>query len=200
VTSARTPPEHTKVGRWVNEGGSDLLRVEASSMRDALSPALWALGVGVGLATGAISLAAGVSIPFATLIGVLVLGLLLSLVSYMRLSLNSRAIEIRCTAEALEIRDGAGAVEIWSFDELSHLIIVHDGAPARIAIYAGPKRYRWTIGQLYRHNRIERFVEALPERMRLRLASAGFEQTLTMRRGVLTTESRRPGRRAKLVR
>lgn len=199
MRAASRPPEHSKIGRWVSEGSDDLLRVEASSVRDALSPLLATLVVGVGLVSGAIAAAAGVAAPFSVLIGALAAGVLLSLVFYMRLSLSSRVVEIRCTREAIEVRDGAGAVESCRLEDVRRLTIVHDGAPARIAIDAGLKRYRWTIGQLYRHNRVERFVEEMPERLRLRLAAVGLEQTLTVRRGVLTTGSRRPGHRAKLV-
>lgn len=115
-----------------------------------------------------------------------------SIVYYMRLSLKSRAVEIRCTAEALEICDGAGLIERWPLEDVLRLAIAHDGAPARIAIDAGSKRYRWTIGQLYRHNRVERLVAEVPERAILRLQAAGIEPVATMRRGVLFAEYRRP--------
>lgn len=196
---ASRPLEHSKIARWVSEGNDDLLRVSASNVREALSPLLVASAVVAGLAVGAISAVAGVSIAFSALTGVLTAGVLLSLVFYMRLSLSSRVVEIRCTPETLEIRDGAGAVELCLLEAVRRVTIVHDGAPARIAIDAGARRYRWTIGQLYRHNRVERLVEEMPERLRLRLTAAGLEQTLTMRRGVLTAESRRPDHRAKLM-
>lgn len=193
------PPEHNKIGRWVSEGSDDLLRVEASSIREVLSPLFVALGVITGLVAGVIAAAAGSSLPAAVLIGVLLAGALLSLVYYMRLSLGSRVVEIRCTPVAIEIRDGAGAAESCHLEDVRRLTIVHDGAPAKLMIDAGPKRYRWAIGQLYRHNRVERLVEEMHERTQLRLRTAGLELTTTVRRGVLTTESRRPGHRAKLV-
>lgn len=196
---AARPPEHSKIGRWVSEGNDDLLRVAASSVRAALSPLLATLTVVAGLVSGAIAAAAGATGPFSVLIGALAAGVLLSLVFYMRLSLSSRVVEIRCTPETLEVRDGAAAVESCRLEDVRRVTIVYDGAPARIAIDAGARRYRWTIGQLYRHNRVERFVEEMPERLRLRLTAAGLEQTLTVRRGVLTAESRRPDHRAKLV-
>lgn len=193
------PPEHSKIGRWVSEGDDDLLRVRASNVREALSPLLIASAVVAGLAVGAITVVAGVSIAFSALAGVLVAGVLLSLIYYMRLSLNSRVVEIRCTPEVIEIRDGAGAAESCGLGDVSRLTIVHDGAPARVVIDTGAKRYRFTIGQLYRHNRVQRMVEEMPERTRLRLRTAGLDLTFMVRRGVLTTESRRSGPRAKLV-
>lgn len=168
-------------------------------LRAALSPLLLALTVVVGLVIGAITAAVGAAAPASVLVGVLTAGVLLSLVFYMRLSLSSQAVEIRFTPEALEVRDGVGAVESCRLADVRRVTIVYDGAPARIAIDAGARRYRWTIGQLYRHNRVERLVEEMPERLRLRLTAAGLEQTLTMRRGVLTAESRRPDHRAKLM-
>ena len=199
ASAAGPPPEHSKIGRWAIEGNADLLQVEASSLRDVLSPLFVALAVVVGVAAWAMTSAAGASIALAVLIGVVAAGVLLSLVSYMRLALSARTVEIWCTPETLEIRDGARAVESWRLEDLHRLKIVHDGAPASIAIDVGPRRYRWAVGQLYRHNRVERFVEDVPERMRLRLLAAGLEVTITVRRGLLATESRRTGRRAKLV-
>lgn len=197
--AAGPPPEHSKIGRWASEGEADLLRVEASSLRDVLSPLLVALAVVVGVVAWAITSATGASAAVAVLIGVVAAGVLLSLVSYMRLALSARTVEIWCTPETLEICDGARAVESWRLEDLRRLKIVHDGAPASIAIDVGPRRYRWTVGQLYRHSRLERLVEEMPERARLRLRAVGLEVTITVRRGVLTTESRRTGRRAMLV-
>ncbi|KAM9866296.1 hypothetical protein ACIFOC_00499 [Leucobacter aridicollis] len=175
---------------WSANGESNMLRVRAGSLREALSPGMVALAAALGVSTTAVALAAGGSLSTGALVGLLLGALCLVFTGYLRLSSQATDVTIALNEQTITFGSDQDRVA-QPLTSVSRLRIVHDGAPARIAIHAGGMRRSWAIGHLYRHNTIERFVEEIPEQADRWLTGSGMRRTSTMRRGVLTTEYRR---------
>ncbi|WP_353111412.1 hypothetical protein [Microbacterium sp.] len=176
---------------WELQDGAFSMRVSVSSVRDALSPGLLAGARSVGVVAALVAVLAGAGTPGLILTGVLAFGLVTSIVSYLRLVLLARELVIRITTDSLSVEDGALPPRSWRLTEVERVLIAHDGAPARVRIDAAGRRQRWTIGQLYRHNAIEPFIEAVPEEVRSRLLEAGLDGGTRMHRGIRVSDFRR---------
>lgn len=137
-----------------------------------------------------IALLSGLALAGAVLVGALVGGLCLVFIGYLRLSAQSRELKIAVTPDALSVRDGERQRTV-PLAEVTRIQIVHDGAPARVAVRARDARFTWSIGHLYRHNTVERFVSEVPADVDGWLRASGMRGTESVRRGVLRTEYRR---------
>ncbi len=178
----------TSTAEWVERPGAARLTFTAARLRDAYSPRFLAVCTAIALAVGAVSALAGAGAAGSVLAAILSGGLVASLVGFFRLSAQAHPVE-------LEIDVAAGTIAIAEADReplrialtnLSRLVIVHDGAPARVAL-AGPPGQRWTVGQLYRNARPEPHLAPLPESLRDALSAAGCMVREERRRGIRTT-------------
>lgn len=185
----RTVPRSSVCADWVLEGGSVVLRVQGVDLRQAWSNGLIWLSLVIGFVTACLVLVSGGDTSVAVLAGVLCTGLCVTVVGYMRMGLSKREVEISLSEQMLCIVDGADRTEIRLRD-LRRLHIVHDGAPSQIAVDSATARIRCTIGQLYRHNRVERFVAEVPASARSWLEEAGLTCSESHQRGVLRSDFR----------
>lgn len=185
------PPAVPRGGRWERSGDGEALSIDCADRRRALSPGFLA-GIACFAALAAvIAVIAGAGVGGAILALLCTAGIALPLVFFMRLSLVARRLELRFDKDHLEIRQGSGASTRVPLAELSRLVIVHDGAPARIRIDSASLRRSWTIGQLYRHNAVERFVPVVPADVHGWLSGAGLVRAERSSRGISTSEYRR---------
>ncbi|GAA2844103.1 hypothetical protein [Leucobacter komagatae] len=166
------------------------LRFTAASTREALSPGLLLASTALAAGSAVIALLGGLALTGAVLIGVLLGGLCLVFVGYLRLSAQAREVKIAVTPEVLSVRDGNRQRTV-PLTGVSRIQIVHDGAPARVAVRAGEDRFNWSIGHLHRHNTVERFVSEAPDEVDGWLRASGMRRTETVKRGVLSTDYRR---------
>ncbi|MBL3686845.1 hypothetical protein D3248_07765 [Leucobacter zeae] len=194
-----------RVAQWRRDGDDIVLRFRGADLRAAMSPAFVSTAAGIGVAAGLVAALAGMEPAGALLTGALALGLVLSLVSFVRLSLAARDVELVFGVGSLATRDperrpaqrlvddGAppGDREL-PYSELSAVLIVHDGPPSRIRVRARGRRRgaRWVIGGLYRHPAVEAFIDAVPDALHERLRSAGFAGGAAVRRRIRWSEYR----------
>lgn len=199
---AEPPAAIPKGGRWERDGDADVLRIECANPRLALTPGLLAATAVTALLGVSVAAIAGASLLGVLSAAVLIVGTVLPLIYFMRLSLVSRELVLRFTAGALEVREGDGDSQGYGaasavarsvrLADISRIVFVHDGAPARILLESrGARRERWVIGDLYRHNRVERFVPEPPTTVTSWLGDAGVVPAITVRRGIRTSSFRR---------
>lgn len=179
-------PHAAVCAEWSAEDDAFVLRVQAGSLSEAWSTKLIAFALLLGFAVGGIAFWAGSGVMGAVLAGVLSAALCAAFVGYLRLSLGKREITLSLGAESLRVDDGTRLHEIL-FTDLHRLEIVHDGAPSRIAVDSTRGRFRFAIGQLYRHNTLERFIAEVPMAAQRRLETAGLTHTSARKRGVLSS-------------
>lgn len=199
--AAASATRSQRPAQWRRDGDDIVLRFRGADLRAAISPAFVSTAAGIGGGAGLLAALAGVEPAGAALTGALVMGLVLSLVSYMRLSLGARDVELVFGIASLAIRDPAqrlvddgappGDREL-PYSELSAVLIVHDGPPSRIRVRARGRRRgaRWVIGGLYRHPAVEAFIDAVPDALHERLRSAGFAGGTAVRRRIRWSEYR----------
>ncbi|WP_053388244.1 hypothetical protein [Leucobacter japonicus] len=123
-----------------------------------------------------------------------VAALVATVIGYMRLSLQARMMTLTLGKRSLAIDDGVSIVQV-PLSDLRRLLIVHDGASARIAVDSAPSRVRCSVGALYRHNSVERFVAEVPAPAQRWLEASGLVNTTSVTRGVLRSGYRATGRR-----
>ena len=180
--------EHARIARWSCEGDDWVLRAHASQMRAALSPALIITAAVIGGVGGLIASGAGVGITKALLTVILLGGTVLSFGYIMYLSILARDVTLRFTPSMIEIRDGSGDPQSWPYTALTRLLLVHDGAPAKIILTADGQRISWVTGQIYRMNGRERLIEDIPSAVVERLGHVGLHMAQTVRGKILRTE------------
>lgn len=185
--SQRAVPRSSVCADWAIESDAVVLRFQAVNLRKAWSNGLIWISLMIGLVSGGLVFLSNQDVPGAMLTVILCATLIATVVGYMRMGLNKREMEIRLTQLTLCIDDGADRTEI-PVGDLRRLLIVHDGAPAQIRIDAPGVRFRCTIGQLYRHNRVERFVAEVPASARNWLEEAGLTCSEMRKRGVLRSD------------
>ncbi len=182
-----------------------MLRISAVDLGALLAPRRLAIWGGVILATLLLALVIGLSggdwaVAFGTAVFVgASIGILIHLAT---LRTRRRVLELVLGPDAVRVgteddgRSGgaSGGTTAIPYRELHRLLIVHDGAPTRIRIATAAGTRRWTIGQLYRHNSVEPFIDELPGPLVERLRNAGLVGGTAVRRGVRVTEWR-PRRR-----
>lgn len=177
-------PHASVYADWRAEADALVLRVHAANPKEAWSRGLIMLSVVVGLASSGIAFLAGAEPAGAVLTAVLIAALCITVIGFMRLSAQAREMTFTIGERSLIIDDGVKRDEVC-LSEVHRLQIVHDGAPAQIAIDTVHGRFRCSIGQLYRHNRLERFVAELPVSAEHWLEAAGLTHTESRKRGVL---------------
>lgn len=198
-----TPPELP--APWTDRGDDFVLRISAVDLGALLAPRRLAIWGGVILATLLLALVIGLSggdwaVAFGTAVFVgASIGIVIHLAT---LRTRRRVLELVFGPDAVRVEtedDGgsggaSGGTTAIPYRELHRLLIVHDGAPTRIRIATAAGTRRWTIGQLYRHNSVEPFIDELPGPLVERLRNAGLAGGTAVRRGVRVTEWR-PRRR-----
>ncbi len=194
-----TPPELP--APWTDRGDDFVLRISAVDLGALLAPRPLAIWGGVILATLLLALVSGLSggdwaVAFGTAVFV---GASTGIVLYLAtLRTRRRVLELVFGPDAVRVGTeddgGSDGASVFPYRELHRLLIVHDGAPTRIRIATAAETRRWTIGQLYRHNRVEPFIDELPRPLVERLRNAGLVGGTAVRRGVRVTDWR-PRRR-----
>lgn len=190
---------------WTPREDDFVLRISAVDLGVLLAPRRLATWAGVLLATLLLALVIGLSggdwaVAFGTAVFV---GASIGIVLYLAtLRTQRRVLELVFGPDAVRLGTehegksggaGGGTTAI-PYRELRRLLIAHDGAPTRIRIATAAGTRRWTIGQLYRHNRVEPFIDELPGPLVERLRNAGLVGGTVARRGVRVTDWR-PRRR-----
>ena len=188
------PIEHARIARWSSEGDDWVLHAHASQMRAALSPALIITSAAIGGVGGLIASGAGVGIAKAILTVVLLGGTVLTFGYIMYLSILARDVTLRFTPSMIEIRDGSGDPQSWPYTAVARLLLVHDGAPAKIILTADGQRISWVMGQIHRMNGRERLIADGPAQLVERLDHAGLHMAQTVRGKILRTEFDRTAR------
>lgn len=178
------PPELP--ASWASIGDGLVLRIDAVDLGEQLSPRrLLAWGgllaiallpaLLIGISGGEWHAALGIGLFLAASAG--------AVVYLATLRARCRTLELRFEPGVLHVADGAQREVLVPYSELRRLLIAHDGAPTRIRITTDRGTRRWTIGQLYRHNRVEPFIDALPHALEARLRAEGLNGgTRTVRR------------------
>lgn len=184
--------------QWRREGDRFTLQLKAARTREAFSPALICVALGFGLLSAVIAVLAGATIPGAALTGALLAAICLIFVGYLRLSSQARELLFSIAPGGLTIVDHGSPPIALGYDDVISLMIVHDGAPSKITVASAQGKFSWTIGQLYRHNRVERFVPELPAETRQWLEAAHLRDDSTTSRGVRRTHYRRQSRSSSL--
>lgn len=178
-----------------------MLRIIAVDLGALLAPRRLAIWGGVILATLLLALVIGLSggdwaVAFGTAVFVgASIGIVIHLAT---LRTRRRVLELVFGPDAVRVGTeddgGSGGASVIPYRGLHRLLIVHDGAPTRIRIATAAGTRRWTIGQLYRHNSVEPFIDELPGPLVERLRNAGLAGGTAVRRGIRVTEWR-PRRR-----
>ena len=186
------PPELP--ASWASVGGDFVLRIDAVDLGEQLAPrriAGWGglLAVAllpallVGISGGEWQTALGIGLFLAASAG--------AVVYLATLHLRCRTLELRFGPSALRVVGGGSREVLVPYGELRRLLIAHDGAPTRIRIGTDRRTFRWTIGQLHRHNRVEPFIDALPHALEARLRAGGLSGGTRTARRVRISEWRR---------
>ena len=176
--------------QWASNGEGTELRFTAASTREALSPGLLLASTALAAGSAVVALLGGLALAGAVLVGVLLGSLCLVFVGYLKLSAQAREVRIAVTPQSLSVSDGERRCAMPLAD-VTLIQLVHDGAPARVAVRAGEDRFNWSIGHLHRHNTVERFVSEVPDDADGWLRASGLRRAETVKRGVLRTEYRR---------
>lgn len=177
-------PHASVYADWHAEADAFVLRVHAANPKEAWSRGLILLSVVVGLASSGIAFLAAADPPGAVLTAVLIAALCITVIGFIRLSAQAREMTFIIGERSLIIDDGVKRDEV-RLSDIHRLLIVHDGSPAQIAVNSIHGRFRCSIGQLYRHNRLERFVAELPVSAEYWLEAAGLIHTESRKHGVL---------------
>lgn len=183
-------PHASVFAAWQAEGDSSVLRVQAANPRKAWSGRLIGLSAVFGCVSGALVL---ISTSDVTAAGVTVLlcGVLCAtVVGYMRLSLNKCEVTVALGEQEVSIDDGSTR-HVIALAHVNRLLIVHDGAAARIAVDSAQGKLRYSIGCLYRHNALERFISEMPETATQCLNNSGLALEMSQKRGVYRSLYRR---------
>lgn len=182
-------PHASVYADWCAEAGTFVLRVYAANLREAWSTGLIGLSVVVGLVSGGIAFFAGAESAGAVLTAVLIAALCVTVIGYMRLSAGAREMTFIIGERSLSIDDGVKCDEVCLSD-VQRLLIVHDGSSAQIVVDSVRGRFRCSVGQMYRHNALERFVAEVPMSAQRWLEAAGLAHTESRKRGVLRSTYR----------
>lgn len=179
-----TVPQSSVCADWRVEDDTCVLRVKAANPREAWSTRLIGLSLALGVASGGLAFLGSSNAAATALTAVLAAALCVTFVGYMRLSAQAREMTFIIGERSLSIDDGVKRDEV-SLSDVHRLLIVHDGSSARIAVDSVHGRFRCSIGQMYRHNRLERFVAQVPIPALRWLEAAGATHTESTKRGVL---------------
>ena len=182
-------PHASVYADWRAEAGAFVLRVHAANPKEAWSTGLIVLSVVVGLVSSGIAFLAGAEPAGAVLTAVMIAALCITVIGLMRLSAQAREMTFIIGERLLSIDDGVKRDEVCLSD-VHRLLIVHDGSSAQIAVDSVRGRFRYSVGQMHRHNRLERFVAEVPMSARGWLEAAGVTHTESRRRGVLRSTFR----------
>lgn len=177
-------PQASVCADWSAEAGAFVLRVHAANPKDAWSTGVIVLSVVMGLVSSGIAFLSGAEPAGAVLTAVLLAALCTTVVGFMRLSAQACEMTFIIGERSLGIDNGVRRDEV-RLSDVRRLLIVHDGSSARIAVDSVHGRFRCSIGQLYRHNRLERFVSELPVSAECWLEAAGLTHTEFRKRRVL---------------
>ncbi|GAA1794059.1 hypothetical protein [Leucobacter iarius] len=200
-----TPTPSELPAPWTDRGDDFVLRIIAVDLGALLAPrrlAVWGGVILAALLLAALLLALVIGLSggdwgaFGTAVFI---GASIGIVIYLAtLRTRRRVLEFVLGPDAVRVGtedDGrSGGTTAIPYRELHRLLIVHDGAPTRIRIATAAGTRRWTIGQHYRHNSVEPFIDELPGLLVERLRNAGLVGGTAVRRGVRVTEWR-PRRR-----
>ncbi|GAA1610657.1 hypothetical protein [Leucobacter chromiireducens] len=179
----------TDAAQWTLVSGGAQLRFTASRVRAAYSPGFLAVCAFVGVTTGGVAGVAGSGLASAVLVAILVGGVIAALVGYFRLSTQARPITLTLSGETATVSIGGDSADrtVAPLAELRRIVIVHDGAPARVVVDAAGRRERWTVGQLHRNNRPEEHLPLPPAALVTTLRGLGLRLETERVRGIRTT-------------
>lgn len=186
---------------WTRREAEFVLRVGAVDLGELLAPRRLAIWGGLLLAVALLALVIGFfggdwAVAFGTAVFI---GASIGIVTFLAtLRAQRRVLELAFGPDAVRVGaegDGtsggaSGGATVIPYRELHRLLIVHDGAPTRIRIATAAGIRRWTIGQLYRHDSVEAFIDELPGPLVERLRNAGLVGGTAVRRGVRVTDWR----------
>lgn len=181
----------TDAAQWTLASGGAQLRFTASRVRAAYSPGFLVVCAFVGVAAGSVAGVAGSEAAGAVLVAVLVGGVIAALVGYFRLSAQACPITLTLSGETATVSIGGDGDSVdrtvAPLAELRRIVIVHDGAPARVMVDAAGRRERWTVGQLHRNNRPEEHLPLPPAALGTVLRGLGLRLETERARGIRTT-------------
>ncbi|MDP5228434.1 MULTISPECIES: hypothetical protein [Arthrobacter] len=175
---------------WVQDGEDFVLTVRAAERRDALRPVVWLTAVAAGILAAGLSASAGSGTQVALGLATLVFATVAFVQYYLRLLGAARLVTLRFGPQELTITDGDRPPVVRPLSAVTRVLIAHDGAPARIRTELAREQFSWTIGDLYRHNTIAPFVDAVPSALRGRLTGLGLVGGTVTQRRVRVSEYR----------
>lgn len=174
---------------WAWENGGWVIALHAASVREAYSTGLIVVSVAFGIAGGGVTYLAAAQLVAAVLVGILLCLLCLSFVGYLRLGAQVREVQLGISEQSLTVAERGVRLTV-PLRDIDRLLLVLDGAPARVGFRAGPVGLSWSIGNLHRNNSVQRYIAEMPVAAEQWLSDAGLHRSVVTHRGVTRIEYR----------